>query len=81
MVPQRRRVISATLWRDLSITTAEYAIAASLALATLSTVAVATGDPETVALVAGFGLLVLLVGMLLVRTFEYGRANGVPVLD
>jgi hypothetical protein len=52
-----------------------------LLLTTVSAFAVATGDPETAAIVAGTGVLVLLTGIALVRTLDHAQDNGLPLLE
>jgi xanthosine utilization system XapX-like protein len=66
-------------WLELNDTAVELLFAVSLVVGSASLLAMASGDPEVMALVALTGFTVLLVGTTLVRLSEHLRTNGVSL--
>ncbi|WP_227133863.1 hypothetical protein [Halorubellus salinus] len=76
---QQNRFALPSTWLELNDTAVELLFAVSLLIGSASLFAMASGDPEMMALVALTGLTVIFLGTALVRSSEYLRTNGVSL--
>lgn len=63
-------------WLELNGRTVDLLFAVTVLLGSVSLLAMASGEPETMALVALTGIAVVLLGTALVRISEHLRTNG-----
>ena len=68
-----------TTWLELNFVASDLLIAVMVILGSVSLFAMASGEPETMALVAAVGIAVCLLGLSLLRMSEQLRTEGVPI--
>ncbi|MCU4799945.1 hypothetical protein OB920_06135 [Halobacteria archaeon HArc-gm2] len=73
MVYNRQSANVPSTWGQLNASAVELLFAVALLIGSASLVSMASGDPETMALVALTGITVVLLGLSLVRLSEYLR--------
>lgn len=66
-------------WLELNVTALDFLLAVTLLLGSVSIFATATGEPETMALVALAGITVVLLGITFVRLSEHLRTDGMAL--
>ena len=72
---QQGTVVPST-WGELNASAVELFFAVTLLIGAVSFVSMASGDPETMALVALTGITVVLLGVGVIRLSEYLRTTG-----
>lgn len=67
-------------WLELNVIALDFLLAVTLFLGSVSIFTIASGEPETMALVALAGITVILLGMTFVRLSEHLRTDGMSLL-
>jgi hypothetical protein len=75
MAYNRQSACVSSTWGQLNASAVELLFAVTLLIGSASLVSMASGDPETMALVALTGITVVLLGMGLLRLSEYLRTT------
>lgn len=75
------RLVSSSTWSTLRDRTLELIIVVSLALGAASLTALSTGNPESIAMIAGASFVLIVGGLATIRLIEYLEVNGVPGLE
>ncbi|KDE59265.1 hypothetical protein EL22_23725 [Halostagnicola sp. A56] len=75
------RLVPPSTWSTIRDRSLELLIAISLVLGAASLIALSTGNPESIAMIAGTSFCLIVGGLATVRLLESLEANGVPGLE
>lgn len=75
------RLVPSSTWSTLRDRTLELLLVVSLALGAASLTTLSTGNPESIAMIAGVSFCLIVGGLATIRLIEYLEANGVPCLE
>ncbi|AHG01071.1 hypothetical protein HALLA_15355 [Halostagnicola larsenii XH-48] len=75
------RLVPSSTWATLRDRTLELLLVVSLALGVASLTSLSTGNPESIAMIAGLSFVLIVGGLATIRLIEYLEANGVPALE
>lgn len=74
------RLVPSSTWSTIRDRTLEVLIAISLVLGAASLIALSTGNPESIAMIAGASFCLIVGGLATIRLLESLAADGVPGL-
>ncbi len=75
------RLVPSSAWFKMRCVTLEVLLTVSLLAGTASLLALSTGNPETIAMVAFASVTVLFTGLTVIRLLDRLESRGVPVLE
>ncbi|MDJ1431538.1 hypothetical protein [Halostagnicola sp. A-GB9-2] len=75
------RLVPSSAWFNVRCVTLELLLTLSLLAGAVSLLALSTGNPETIAMVAFASVTVLVTGIAVIRLLDRLESRGVPALE